>query len=183
MLTGRIRKNLAKLLFAAATIVSAQRPALAADANTPDIKGLAHICVYTRDIQESLKFYTETLGFKLIHQTELQSGFKFVLVRKGSCIIELLEPKDVARSRQRSTGVIDHIALEVADINKAFEQLKAKGISFHMPVTEDPNLFGGVKIAFFRGPSGEIFELFEYLRPVPGLNDTSATGAPAKKDS
>jgi lactoylglutathione lyase len=174
MFTGQIRKNLAKLLFAAATIVSAKRPALAADANTPDIKGLAHICIYTKDIQKSLKFYTETLGFELIHQTELTSGFKFVLVKRGSCIIELLEPIDITKAKHRTIGAIDHIALEVADINKAFEQLKAKGITFYLPVTEDPNLFGGVKIAFFGGPAGETFELFEYLKPVPGLHDNLA---------
>lgn len=113
MSTGQIRKNLAKLLLAAATIVSAQRPALAADANSVGITGLAHICIYTKDIQKSLKFYTDTLGFGLIHQTELASGFKFVLVRKGSCIIELLEPKDVAKIAPWPTGVINHVALEI----------------------------------------------------------------------
>jgi catechol 2,3-dioxygenase-like lactoylglutathione lyase family enzyme len=165
---------MAKALLAAATILSAQHSLLASDANTPDIKGLAHICIYTKNIDESVKFYTETLGFKLIHRTELQSGFKFAIVRQGTCIIELLEPKDVARSTQRLTGVIDHIALVVDDINKAVEQLKAKNVSFKTGIMDDPNLFGGVRIAFFRGPSGETFELFEYLHPVPGLYEMPA---------
>jgi len=174
MFTGRIRNCLAKLLLSAAAILSAERSALASDANTPGIKGLAHICIYTKNNQEAVKFYTEILGFKLIHQTELQSGFKFAIVRQGTCIIELLEPKDVARSTQRLTGVIDHIAIEVDDINNAYENLKAKNVSFKTGVMDDPNLFGGVRIAFFRGPSGETFELFEYLQPVPGLHDAPA---------
>jgi hypothetical protein len=39
---------------------------------------------------------------------------------------------------------------------------------------DDPNLMGGVRIAFFRGPSGESFELFKYLKPVPAIHDARA---------
>jgi len=162
---------MAKALLAAATIVSAQRTALASDANTPDITGLAHICIYTKNIDESVKFYTETLGFKLVHRTELQSGFKFAIVRQGTCIIELLEPKNVDKTPPRPTGVIDHIALIVDDINKTVDQLKAKGVHFNTGIIDDPNLMGGVKIAFFSAPGGETFELFQYLKPIPGLTD------------
>ena len=175
MLAG-IEKHVLILGLLAATITSTGSFAFA-DANTPAIKGLAHICVYTKDIAKSLAFYTDTLGFKLIHQTNLDSGFKFVMVRQGTCIIEILEPKDANKTPPRTDGVIAHIALEVTDINATFENLKAKGVKFNTAVMEDPNIFGGVKIAFFRGPSGETFELFQYLRPVPGLTDT-----PAKKE-
>jgi catechol 2,3-dioxygenase-like lactoylglutathione lyase family enzyme len=145
-----------------------------ADANTPDITGLAHICVYTRDMSKSLVFYTDTLGFEVVHSTRLDAGYGFAMVRRGSCIIELLEPEDVNKTKPRTGGVVDHVALEVKDINTVFAKLKAKGVSFTTPIIDDPNLMGGVRIAFFRGPSGESFELFEYLKPVPAIHGTKA---------
>ena len=145
-----------------------------ADANIPDINGLAHICVYTRDMSKSIVFYTDTLGFEVVHRTRLDSGFGFAMVRRGSCIIELLEPEDVNKVKPRTGGVIDHVALEVKDINTVFAQLKAKNVSFTTPIINDPNLMGGVRIAFFKGPSGESFELFEYLKPIPALHNTKA---------
>jgi catechol 2,3-dioxygenase-like lactoylglutathione lyase family enzyme len=143
-----------------------------ADANIPDINGLAHICVFTNDMTKALAFYTDTLGFEVVHRTHLDSGYGFGLVRRGSCIIELLEPDDVNKVKSRTTGPIDHIALEVKDINTVVAKLKAKGVSFSTPIIDDPKMMGGVRIAFFRGPSGESFELFEYLKPVPALHGT-----------
>jgi lactoylglutathione lyase len=120
-----------------------------ADANIPDINGLAHICVYTRDMSKSLDFYTNTLGFDVVHRTHLDSGYGFAMVRRGSCIIELLEPEDVNKVKPRTGGVIDHIALEVKDINTVFAKLKAKGVSFFTPIVDDPNLMGGSKNSVF----------------------------------
>ena len=145
-----------------------------ADANIPDINGLAHICVFTSDMTKALAFYTDTLGFEVVHRTHLDSGYGFGLVRRGSCIIELLQPDDVNKVKSRTTGPIDHIALEVKDINTVVAKLKAKGVSFSTSIIDDPKMMGGVRIAFFKGASGEVFELFEYLKPVPGMHDTKA---------
>ena len=145
-----------------------------ADADIPDINGLAHICVFTSDMTGALAFYTDTLGFEVVHRTHLDSGYGFGLVRRGSCIVELLQPDDVNKVKSRTSGPIDHIALEVKDINTVVAKLKAKGVSFSTPIIDDPNMMGGVRIAFFKGTSGEVFELFEYLKPVPALHDTKA---------
>lgn len=145
-----------------------------ADANIPDINGLAHICVFTSDMTKAPAFYTDTLGFEVVHRTHLDSGYGFGLVHRGSCVIELLEPDDANKVKYRTTGPIDHIALEVKDINTVVAKLKAKGVSFSTPIIDDPNMMGGVRIAFFTGASGEVFELFEYLKPVPALHNTQA---------
>jgi lactoylglutathione lyase len=173
MRISRIVNSFTVILLVALTVALSNQPSFA-DANTPDINGLAHICVYTRDMSKSLVFYTDTLGFDVVHRTHLDSGYGFAMVRRGSCIIELLEPEDVNKIKPRTGGVVDHIALEVKDINTVFAKLKAKGVSFFTPIIDDPNLMGGVRIAFFRGPSGESFELFEYLKPVPAIHGTKA---------
>jgi catechol 2,3-dioxygenase-like lactoylglutathione lyase family enzyme len=148
-----------------------------ADTNVPDINGLAHICIFTGDMSKALAFYTDTLGFDVVHRTHLDSGYGFSIVRRGSCIIELLQPDDANQMKSRESHPIDHVALEVKDINAVVATLKAKGISFFTPIVDDPNLMGGVRIAFFKGASGEVFELFEYLKPVPALQ-----GIQVKKD-
>jgi len=33
------------------------------------IKSLHHVCIQTEDYQESLKFYTDVLGFELVSET------------------------------------------------------------------------------------------------------------------
>ena len=172
MSTGRYTNNFIVIFMVLLTMAAANQSSFA-DANIPDINGLAHICIYTRDMQKSLVFYTDTLGFELVHRTRLDAGFGFAMVRQGSCIIELLEPEDVNKVKPRTGGVIDHVALEVKDINAVFAKLKAKGVSFTTPIIDDPNLMGGVRIAFFRGPSGESFELFEYLKPVRTIHNIS----------
>ena len=62
------------IIFTAAVIIAISVKSAKADANSPDINGLAHICVYTKDIAKSLVFYTDTLGFELIHNYHPVSG-------------------------------------------------------------------------------------------------------------
>jgi glyoxylase I family protein len=149
------------VLFIVVIIMAASDKSSKADANIPDINGLANICIFTGDMSKSLTFYTDTLGFNVVHRTHLDSGYGFSIVRRGSCIIELLQPDDANQMKSRQERPIDHIALEVKDINAVVAGLKAKGISFFTPIIDDPNLMGGVRIAFFKGTSGEVFELFE----------------------
>ena len=165
------------VIFMVVIIMAIANKSSFADSNIPEITGLAHICVFTSDMSKSLAFYTDTLGFEVVHRTHLDSGYGFGMVRRGSCIIELLQPDDANQMKTRESRPIDHIAIEVKDINTVVAKLKAKGISFFTPIIDDPNLMGGVRIAFFKGTSGEVFELFEYLKYVPVLHD-----AQAKKD-
>jgi catechol 2,3-dioxygenase-like lactoylglutathione lyase family enzyme len=162
--------------MAVITVVASNKSSKA-DTNIHDINGLAHICVFTGDMSKAVAFYTDTLGFDVVHRAHLDSRYDFSIVRRGSCIIELLQPDDANQMKSRESHPIDHIALEVKDINTVVAGLKAKGVNFFTPIIDDPNLMGGVRIAFFKGASGEVFELFEYLKPVPALQ-----GAQAQKD-
>jgi len=166
----RTRRNVNDfiVIFMVVIIMAIANQSSFADANTPDINGLAHICVYTRDMSKSLVFYTDTLGFDVVHRAHLDSGYSFAMVRRGSCIIELLEPEDVNKIKPRTGGVIDHIALEVKDINTVFAKLKAKGVSFFTPIIDDPNLMGGVRIAFFRGAFRRVIRAVRISQAHPG---------------
>ena len=134
--------------------------------------GLAHICVYTRDIEESIRFYRDCLHFELAFQTVQKpdaqpDGFfplKYALIRLGACIIELLEPSGTENLKIGEKGILDHFAVEVRNIETVAEELKAKGVVFDSDVFVLSDLLDvTVKGAFIKGPSGEAIELFELM--------------------
>lgn len=129
-----------------------------------EITGLAHIGVHTDDLDKSLEFYKDILGFVVDHVAEVHDGaVKLAFLSKGNCIIELIHipSEDIAANRQ--AGIIDHIALGVKDISKLVTRLEAHGISYETKEPMIVKLKNGAKNIFFHGPSGERLEFFEYL--------------------
>lgn len=118
------------------------------------IKGLAHIGVFVKDMETSVKFYRDILGFTV---TDVHNNLTFCNI--GTCLIELVEIKDY---QPRTPGQVDHIAVEVENIEELVAELRAKGVELPEKIGEMPTLLGGVKNIFFVGPDGERIELFEY---------------------
>ena len=122
------------------------------------ITGLAHIGVPIADMQRSLAFYVDVMGFTLDDKCPMP-GFELAFLSAGSCIIELIcKPNNT----ERVDGKIDHICVEVDDIEGFCEKIKDK-VTFDGPISENAKLCGGVKNVFFRGPDGERIELFMFL--------------------
>ncbi len=130
------------------------------------IKGLAHVCVVTKDISKSKQFYTEVLGFEVVHENNLYAdagAIALCFVKKGDISLELAQ--FMFEVPERSTGYHDHISFLVDDIDDKVESLKLKGVVFE---TEKPldmdNLFEhGCRGIAFSGPDGERLELTEIL--------------------
>jgi lactoylglutathione lyase len=126
-------------------------------------KGLAHIGVFVKDMEKSLDFYKNTLGFDFYYQKEITAdgtAITLSFLRQGSCEIELIGKPGYKSS---SNGVVAHIAILVDDIDFAVKKLKEKGVKMDaLPAKLD--LFGnGIKNIFFSGPDGESLELVEVL--------------------
>ncbi len=125
--------------------------------------GLAHIGVFVSNIENSIKFYTDNLGFAFEGIDDL-GATKIGFLRNGGCIIELVCHETYSNPPTR--GIVDHICLEVTGIEELVEELKAKGIAMEndSSVGFSDKIRGGVKNIFFRGPDGERIELMEYVR-------------------
>lgn len=122
------------------------------------VTGLHHIGVHVRDARASEKFYVETLGFEKTHEF-VNGPTTLIFVRAGSCVIELIEN---AVKDDRPVGAIDHVALEVKDIEPFVCRLTEKLVNFDTgEIRENAWLFGGAKNIFFKGPDGERIEFFE----------------------
>lgn len=118
------------------------------------ITGLAHIGIYVNNMDESMDFY-KRLGFTADREEDI--GVKLAFLSAGTCLIELIE-----KPHERSAGVVDHIALEVDDIEAAVADAGKKGITIDGAVRV--SALGGIRNVFFYGPDGERLEFFEYAK-------------------
>ena len=117
---------------------------------------LDHIGIAVSNLEESLKLYTETLGLKLL-ETEVveEQKVKVAFLPLGDTEIELLESTEpdgpVAKFIESRSQGVQHLAFKVENIEKALEELKAKGIRL---IDEKPRKgAGGAKIAFLHPKS------------------------------
>ncbi|WP_077368906.1 methylmalonyl-CoA epimerase [Anaerosalibacter sp. Marseille-P3206] len=130
------------------------------------VKKVDHIGVAVKNLDETLKFYEGVLGLEC-GGTEVveEQKVKVAFLPIGDTEIELLESTDeegpISRYIEKKGEGIQHIAYRVDDIEKAIEEMKAKGIRM---IDEKPRYgAGGAKIAFLHPKStyGVLVELCE----------------------
>lgn len=112
---------------------------------------IKYTTLIVKDMDESIKFYTEVMGFKIDSQYDLGPAGTITLLKgEGETMVEIIKnPVD-------EPGLFS-IGMDVEDINTTVEELKSKGAKITMepiPITvgtlaflEDPN---GVKIALIQ---------------------------------
>lgn len=140
-------------------------------------KGVQHIGIPVSDMQRSLAFYKETLGFEplFIAQGEgdalseavgvPNANLSFSFLQAGNTIVELLQyhtPIGRAQDRMNCDVGAVHIAFEVDDIEDAYKRLTAKGIKFNAPpmhIGSGP--LEGCAFAYFPDPDNVQLELFQ----------------------
>ena len=87
--------------------------------------------VYVRDLDRSLGFYVETLGFRLVVDTRLQSGERWVAVSPpdGTAILSLIAP--APRSvEHKLIGRATQVVLITSDVAGRFREWSRKGVRF-----------------------------------------------------
>lgn len=132
--------------------------------------GLAHICIYTENIERSVDFYTEKLHFEKVYETLVRNddgNIKYVVVKLNDCVIEILEPEIKNDKQIEKEGTIAHFAIEVKNLAEVVADLKTKNVEFTTDIFAFDKLLNGVEGAFIKGPSSELIELFEYKNEKP----------------
>ena len=125
---------------------------------------IAHIGVAVKNVQEVEKLYSGVLGLPITGR-EVSPDNKVSFIPLGDTSIELLESVEpdgaIARHIEKRGEGIHHIALEVDNIEKTLEELKAKGLAL---IDQKPRRGAhGSKIAFLhpKGTYGVLLELCE----------------------
>ena len=89
------------------------------------IKQLAHICIRSIDLAATEKFYCDGLGMERHFEFERNGQlFGFYLKAGTSTFIEVFQ------GETGETGNINHVALEVDDMDATLERLSKHGIPF-----------------------------------------------------
>ena len=141
------------------------------------IKDIRHTGIVVVDLEASIHFYRDLLGFQIAKQMEEAGDYidnisslrnvKVTTVKMTSPsgqMIELLKyhshPVEQKTCEICESG-ISHIAFTVDDLDTEYERLKGKGIQFNSPPQLSPD--GYAKVTFCRAPEGTLIELVEVL--------------------
>jgi len=117
-------------------------------------------------VRRSMKFYAETLGFKIV----VDAAPDFALVRvggKGGGTIGLLALKYAvggkAKRVTRAMRAGAHVELSTSDLDGLYEKLKARGVEFDAPPHDEP----WERLAWARDPDGYTLEFAQGERAAP----------------
>jgi glyoxylase I family protein len=150
------------------------------------IRAIDHLNIVVADLERSVRFYTEVLGFTKTNEAYLEGewidrivglpGVKghvaYVVAPAGEPRIELLcyeAPKgtSLAANSEANTRGLRHVAFQVDDIAAVVARLRAAGAPvFSEPVRVPAGVVrhdaGEKTLVYFLDPDGVILELAEY---------------------
>lgn len=122
------------------------------------ITGLQHIGLPTNDMKATIAFY-EKLGFEIATR-HVNNGEDVVFLVLGNVCVETYENGQAVGIH----GAIDHICLDVDDIEKAWDDAKAAGLNFiDTEIQALPFWKNGVRFFNVLGPNGEKVEFGQIL--------------------
>jgi glyoxylase I family protein len=123
--------------------------------------GFHHVSMNVKDLEKSRKFYSEGLGFV--------ERFSWGKAPKRTLLMDTgdgnyFEISQGDPSHSYADGVFRHLALRVDDCKAAIELARKAGAEVtveprDVSLSSDPPM--PIRIAFFKGPDGELIELFE----------------------
>ncbi len=142
------------------------------------VKSFLHVGVGVKDLEESVRFYTEVMGMEVEYRTHNEGEkisrvvdvedacFDVCMLIKNDLRLELLaygnpdSAKQESPIKQDELGLI-HLAFLVDDVDKEYERIKALGYKFNVaPLVAREN---GPKITYFTGPDNVVIEIFQKM--------------------
>lgn len=124
------------------------------------VTGIQHIGIPTNDIRKTIKFYNN-LGFETALETVNEAANeKVAFLKLKNLIIETYQNNNACET----DGAIDHIAIDVTDIEKAFDMIRADGhLLLDTEIQFLPFWEQGVKFFRIKGPNAEKIEFSQIL--------------------
>ena len=123
---------------------------------------ILHAMIRVKDIDKSIKFYTELLGLKKTHEIKLEDCILHFLKGEDSDFeIELTQNFEIPEVGYVNGNAFGHFALETKDMNEFDKKFKAFGGEYlYEPfVMEEAQS----KIAFIKDPDGNEIEIIQKL--------------------
>ncbi len=125
-------------------------------------KYVHHICIQTNTYSETIKFYTEVLGFELVQESPNFHGRLFnTWLKLDSFHIEIQTGKqheELEACHSNAQGIV-HFCLWVDDLNQEVARLKEKGVKFIYKNNEIIYKVENGHLCKFKAPEGTIIEI------------------------
>lgn len=123
---------------------------------------LLHAMIRVKDFQESLRFYVDTLGMKVLDKFDVASRRATGLFigygnYRGSALLELTQKWDV--DEYTHGDAFGHVAIGVPDLPGMVQKIEAAGYE----IIDQPKVLmkGGPMVAFAKDPDGFAVELIQ----------------------
>jgi methylmalonyl-CoA epimerase len=132
------------------------------------VTSIDHVAIAVHDLEESIRMYTEVLGFELIERRRTegkQTAMISAVLKAGDITVVLLEgttpESQVSRFVEHFGPGVQHVAFGVQNLPEMAEELKAAGMEFDTTVIEG----GGLRQIFSTRDqgSGMMFEFIERM--------------------
>ncbi len=122
------------------------------------LKKVEHVGIQVRDLDRSIKFYTEVLGLTLRKRVRLNETTELAFLPLGESELELIcKSTEYTFARE---GIVNHLTFTVDDVAAILEHLRKHNVEL---INQQPSYVERLSttIAFFWGPDGEKLELFQ----------------------
>jgi len=122
-----------------------------------------HTAFEVSNMDESVKFYTQTLGLRLLFRNvnvEAQEDYAFLELEGGN--LELIQRLDDApfKKPQIKPPYCPHLALTTEDMAKTLRMIEEK----HIPVVKGPlEIEGAEKWIYISDPDNNVIEYIQWL--------------------
>jgi catechol 2,3-dioxygenase-like lactoylglutathione lyase family enzyme len=146
---------------------------------------LVHTGLTVSDLDRSIGFYRDALGFEVVMQQEKQGGYLGAIVGypdahvrmahlalPGSAhrieLFEYLEPRSAPRTTEPRDVGVTHVCLTVDDLQSLYDRLRESGACSFLspPVEVDTGANRGGSALYLRDPDGILVELFQPPPPA-----------------
>ena len=129
------------------------------------IKGINHVAFAVRNLDEAIRAAEENLGGELTMKAEnTNDKYKVATIQLGESIISLIEATDessfIAKHIAEKGVGVQHIGLEIENLEEFVKELEAKGVRVdkgHMNDEEFPEALVGPRTGY-----GVVLQLMEW---------------------
>jgi len=125
--------------------------------------GFEHIGTTSRDLDRTIAFYCDLLGFRLVLRKPQASG-ELAFLDAGGGMLEVFAPATAitpARDVPPAEAGMRHLTLAVTNVDTMVNQLEAAGVEIIERPRNAHNTELIKRVAFVRDPDGIIVELME----------------------
>ncbi|MCS3870115.1 catechol 2,3-dioxygenase-like lactoylglutathione lyase family enzyme [Chryseobacterium ginsenosidimutans] len=125
-----------------------------------EIQNIDHIVLTVADIDKTIEFYSNILGFEVVTFGDSRKALTFGnqkinLHQKG----KEFEPK----AHQPTCGSADLCFISKTDIHEVLEELKQKNIEIIEGIVDRTGALGKIKSVYFRDPDLNLIEVSNYF--------------------